>query len=97
MAAQPHPLRVTIAEEVRAQMGRDRISAVQLGRMIGRSQSYMSRRLVGDLPFDLDDLEAIAGALDVPLSRLLGATGHMPPDSRPVAAQDQRRLVSMGV
>lgn len=55
-------------------MARRRTSAVQLGREIGKSQSYMSRRLTGETPFDIDDLEAIARALDVPVPQLLGTT-----------------------
>lgn len=73
MSMSHHPLRVTIAEEVRVLMARRRMSAVRLGVEIGRSQSYMSRRLTGDMPFDLDDLEAICAALDVPISSLMGS------------------------
>lgn len=83
------PMRVTIAEEVRAYMGRRRVSAVQLGRTIGKSQSYMSRRLTGETAFDIDDLEAIARALDVSIPDLLGTTGRKTVDSRahaPIAA-----------
>lgn len=86
MATNTHPLRVTIAEEVRAMMGRRQMSAVQLGRKIGKSQSYMSRRLTGETAFDLDDLEAITAALDVPLGNLISpATGQMIDDSSSVA------------
>ena len=73
MSTDPHPLRVTIAEEIRALMARRRLSAVRLGVAIGRSQSYMSRRLTGEVPFDLDDLDAICATLDVPISALIGS------------------------
>ena len=72
MSTGPPPLRVTIAEEIRALMGRRRMSAVRLGAAIGRSQSYMSRRMTGEIPFDVDDLDAICAALDVPITRLIG-------------------------
>lgn len=74
MSTGTQPLRVAIAEEVRAQMARHRVSAVKLGLAIGRSQSYMSRRLTGEVPFDVDDLDGICAALDVPLSVLLGTS-----------------------
>lgn len=67
-------------------MGRRRMSAVQLGRSIGKSQSYMSRRLTGETAFDLDDLEAIARALNVAVPDLLGTTGQKTLDSHALAA-----------
>jgi transcriptional regulator with XRE-family HTH domain len=71
-SAQHNPLRVQVAEEVRATMARRRVSGVALARRLGKSQPWISRRLVGDVAFDLDDLEAIATALDVPVAQLLG-------------------------
>ena len=62
------PLRVTIAEEIRALVGRRQISATRLGQEIGRTQSYMSRRMTGEVPFDVDDLDAIAAYFDVPVT-----------------------------
>lgn len=59
-----------VAEEVRALLARRRISGVQFAKKIGKSQPYFSRRLNGDVAFDLDDLEAIATALDIDVSDL---------------------------
>ena len=38
---------------------------------LGLSQSAASRRLVGDVPFDVDELAAVAKVLGVPLTRLV--------------------------
>lgn len=69
---QVQPLRVQVAEEVRVAMARRRISGVALANRLGKAQPWISRRLRGDVAFDLDDLEAVASALDVPVETLLG-------------------------
>jgi DNA-binding Xre family transcriptional regulator len=68
-------LSVQVAEEVRSWMARRRVSGVKLAERIGRTQQYVSRRLNGDVAFDLDDLGHIAIALDVGIADLL------PPDA----------------
>lgn len=60
-----------IAEEVRALLGRRRMSASTLARQMGVTQRYVSRRLTGDAPFDANDLQRIAGTLGVPVRALL--------------------------
>ncbi|MGH2866782.1 MAG: helix-turn-helix domain-containing protein [Solirubrobacteraceae bacterium] len=60
-----------VAERVRAQMGRRRISQHQLADKLGRSQSYVSRRCRGVDPLDVEELEAIAEALQVPIAELI--------------------------
>ena len=60
-----------VAEEVRALMARRRISQEVAAQAIGRSQSYMSRRAKGEMPFDVTDLERLAKLLDVPVTQLL--------------------------
>lgn len=67
-----HALREQVAEEVRALMARRRISGVELGRRLGKSQAFISRRLVGTTPFDVDDLEALAQIFGVPVTSLFG-------------------------
>lgn len=66
------PLREQVAEEVRALMARRRISGVQIAKRIGRSQTYIWRRLSGETAFDLDDLQALAVVLDVEVIDLFG-------------------------
>lgn len=65
------PLRESIAEEIRVHMTRQRVTGVALAARIGRSQSYVSRRLTGETAFDLDDLERIAYALSVTVFQLM--------------------------
>lgn len=60
-----------VAAEVRAEMGRQRISQDALCGRIGMSQSTLSRRLLGEYPFNTTELAAIAAALDVPVARFV--------------------------
>lgn len=62
-----------VAEEVRLAMTRRRTSGTQLACMIGRSQSYMSKRLRGESSFSANDLEAICRVLHEDLLKLLTA------------------------
>lgn len=59
------------AAEVRAEMARQRISQSALAEQLGRTQQYVSRRIVGEVPFDVADLEKIAEFFGVPVSRLV--------------------------
>lgn len=68
--------REAVAEEIRAALARRRMSASALARKLGKSQTYVWRRLSGETAFDTDDLEAIAAALSVTVVDLL------PPDAR---------------
>jgi len=68
--------RMTVAEEVRVHLARRRMSGVKLAQLINRSQVYVSRRLRGEVPFDIDDLALIAVVLGVSVSDLL------PPSTR---------------
>lgn len=64
-------LSVRVAEEVRVWMARRRLSGVKLAARINRTQAYVSRRLNGDVPFDIDDLANIAKALDISVTVLI--------------------------
>ena len=57
-----------VAAEVRAQLARAHWTGSRLARELGWTQPYTSRRLTGEVPFDVNDLDAIAGALGVPVS-----------------------------
>lgn len=67
------PLARAVSAEVRATMARHRISGAKLAGMVGMSQSYISRRLLDDAPFTLNDVEAICAALDEPLADFVAA------------------------
>jgi transcriptional regulator with XRE-family HTH domain len=60
-----------VADAVRDAMSQRRVSQTVLGRSLGMSQTAVSRRLMGEVPFDVVELVAIAGLLHVPLSSLL--------------------------
>lgn len=65
------PVRERVAEELRVQLARRRMSATELARRIHVTQPYLSRRMTGEIAFDLDDLEKIAGTLGVSVRELL--------------------------
>jgi transcriptional regulator with XRE-family HTH domain len=59
------PFWAAVAAEVRATAARKRVSGSELARRLGKTQSWVSRRMVGDIPLGLDDLEGFAAALEV--------------------------------
>lgn len=61
----------TAIGEIRAHLARQRRSAQSLALELGWTQRYLSRRLTGQVPFSVDDIDAIAGALGVSVSSLL--------------------------
>jgi transcriptional regulator with XRE-family HTH domain len=67
--------REAVASEVRALMGRFQVSQTALGQAIGVGQSGLSRRLRGDIPFDVDDLYAIAAYFGVPINSVVPSDG----------------------
>lgn len=70
-------LRAQVAEEVRVWLARRRVSGAQLARELGRSQTFIQKRLDGRQAFDVDDLEQIARILDVNAADFLpGASVH---------------------
>lgn len=71
-----HKRRLTedVAGNVRAEMARRRIGQPQIAQALGLSQASVSRRLMGQTPIDVNELEVIAQVLDVPISTLLPAT-----------------------
>lgn len=71
MGGAPGWLRQRTAEEIRVLLARKRMSAAELARRTGLKQSTLARRMTGEIPFDLDDLEVIAGALEVDVTELL--------------------------
>lgn len=59
--------------EVRAWLGRRNLQQKDLAEALGLTQSSVSLRLSGKMPFTLDDLASIASWLDITLGELLGA------------------------
>lgn len=77
-ARPPLAPREYVAAEVRAYMARRRITGNQLPGLIGKSQSYWSRRLNGETAFDVDDLAVLGRLLDVDAVVFLGGTPASP-------------------
>ena len=65
---EPGPLARAFSAHVRMVMGRDRITAQDLAESAGLSRSYLGKRLRDEVPFTLNDVEAISAVLglDVP-------------------------------
>lgn len=60
-----------VGANVRAEVARRGLTQAALADVIGVSQSQLSKRLRGVIPFDVNELAAIAKALDVPIADLL--------------------------
>lgn len=78
--------RAHVAAEVRGHLAKRNIPAYKLSEVLGSTQSrgYWQRRVSGELSFDIDDLDALAGLLGVRITDFF--TGH---DDTP----NPRRLV----
>lgn len=75
--------REAVAAEVRAAVGRRNTNSTALARRLGVSQTYVWRRLKGEVAFDTDDLHRIAGLLGVAVSDLLPSGAHVERQSSP--------------
>lgn len=80
----------TVAEEIRALLGRRRISQAALARTLGVSGPWLNYRLTGKQPIDLNDLDAIAKALKVQPSALL--TGRRTPTEEYIAPRTPHQV-----
>lgn len=60
-----------VAANVRAEMARSRVSQSAIAKHLGIGQTAVSRRLTGDVAFDVNEVAAIAAFLDVPLATLM--------------------------
>lgn len=64
------PAKLT-AGAVRAELARRQITGRQLARSLGWSFTTTARRLNGSSPFDIDELDAVARHLGIPVAALL--------------------------
>lgn len=60
-----------IAEELRAEMGRQRVSRVALSQRTGISRTPLGAKLNGDVAFTVDEVVKIAAALGISPHSLL--------------------------
>ena len=57
-------LQARVAQEIRAEMGRQRVTGAELARRLTVSEAFVSRRLADTGVISLAELERIAAALD---------------------------------
>ena len=98
-AANAERFKLTVAEEVRVALARRRVSGVKLAELIGRSQVYISRRLRGEVAFDVEDLALVADALDVAVADLLPKKPGAPTAGdakKPIDPLAQRVIATIG-
>lgn len=62
-----------ITERVRETLAELEVSAAEVARRLDWTQPYIARRMAGRVPWLASDLQAVAAALDVPISRFLPA------------------------
>lgn len=75
--------RERVAAEVRAEMARQRVSQASVRMALGLSQSAMSRRITGELAFDVGELTAIARLLGRPVTYFFPDEASAPPPNSP--------------
>lgn len=56
---------------VRAEIARKGMTQAEIAAAVGISQSQLSKRLRGSIPFDINELSSIAAVLGVPLGDLI--------------------------
>jgi transcriptional regulator with XRE-family HTH domain len=93
-------LSLRVAEEIRAMLGRKRVTGRELARRLGVSQPWVSQRLTGHMDISLNDLQRIADALGLDFAELLPARSHNKtygtPPVRPTGPRSQRALLAPG-
>lgn len=67
----PEDLSAAVAAEIRRRLEVQGWSGRELSRRTGISQRSVVDKLAGRTPFDLDDVQKVATALEVPVSALL--------------------------
>jgi len=61
----------TVGATVRAEMARRRVTQRQIAEALGLSQTQISRRLAGEVAFNVDELAVVADFLGVAISTLV--------------------------
>lgn len=93
--ADTRPLTEQVAEEIRVAMVRRRVTGAKLARELGVSAAWVSYRLTGTQPIDLNDLQRIAAVLGVTPASLIpngGLPGRSP--SEPTVNPLQPHIVA---
>ena len=61
-------LKYVVIEEVRSCLGRRGLSQSRAAERLGWTAFYLSHRMTGKVPFNVNDLEALAELLEVPVT-----------------------------
>ncbi|HEY9523481.1 MAG TPA: helix-turn-helix transcriptional regulator [Thermopolyspora sp.] len=77
-------LSARVAAEIRAHMGRNKVSGRALAKRMGRSPNWVSLKVSGSRSIDVDEMDLFADALDVRLADLL------PADKREASTRKRR-------
>lgn len=80
-----------VAGEIRAHAARKGFSGRQLAFQLGKSQPWMSRRLTGEVPFDVEELDAVAAILGVAPRDLFPGRDNDPNNVGGVALTDSEQ------
>lgn len=70
----PTETRQGVADVARAELSRRRIGQREVAQALGISQAAVSRRLAGEVAFDVDELAKLAGLLEMDPRDLLPST-----------------------
>jgi transcriptional regulator with XRE-family HTH domain len=70
----PAGLQLAVAAEVRAELARKQMSQHALAAALGVAQQTVSRRLTGEVPFDVAELGRVAEILGVPVGQFFPAS-----------------------
>jgi transcriptional regulator with XRE-family HTH domain len=73
-------MRQRVSENVKVLMARRGVRQPQIMAILGMSQAAVSRRLNGQHPWDIDELERISEAFEVPVTELVWAPQSPRPD-----------------
>jgi transcriptional regulator with XRE-family HTH domain len=65
-----------VARAIRAELGLQGQTQRSLAKALGWTEAKLSRRITGDVPWTVEEVELIASALDIPRSQLLDPPLH---------------------
>lgn len=71
-----------VAEELRAELGRQRVSVSELARRMDVEQSWLHKRLTGIIPLRVGEVIEIAGLLKIPLERFFERVANVTAEGR---------------
>lgn len=75
-----------VGRNVRAEMARNDLTQADIAARLRLTQPAVSRRLTGDVPFNVDELSIVSRAVGVPLSRLVAGAERPQPVAATVEA-----------